>query len=226
MILQCRRYGLLKPLVYLAVVMLALLLLPAGPAGAAAPAGKLVLAYGDSLTAGYQLRPGEGFPAQLQAELRRQGLAAVEVRNAGVSGDTTAQGRARLSWVLQSLPEKPDLVILALGANDMLRGQPPAQAKANLDSMLTELQRRGIAVLLAGMLAAPNFGADYVKEFNAIYPDLAKKHQVPLYPFFTAGVTGNPKLLLADGMHPNAEGAKRMAASLAPLVGRLLRQAP
>lgn len=216
---QNRRNGLMKSFVHL---ILSLQLMLAVPAVAQGTADKFVLAFGDSLTAGYQLKPGEAFPVQLQAELQRRGLAAT-VHNAGVSGDTTTQGKARLAWVLQSLPRKPDLAILALGGNDMLRGQPPAQARENLDSMLTEFQRRGIPVLLAGMLATPNLGATYAKKFNAIYPYLAKKHQVTLYPFYTQGVTGNPKLLLADGMHPNAEGAKLMARNLAPQVERLLK---
>jgi len=222
LVFQHRRYGLFAPFVYLALLLLSLL---SFAAPAAAAGGRLVLAYGDSLTAGYQLRPGEGFAPQLQAELRRRGLDAT-VHNAGVSGDTTAQGRARLSWVLQSLPEKPDLVILALGANDMLRGQPPAQAKANLAAMIGEFQKRGIPILLAGMLAAPNMGAVYAREFNAIYPSLAKEYKLQLYPFFTEGVTGNPALQLADGMHPNAAGARLMARNVAPLVERLLKAAP
>ncbi len=176
-----------------------------------------MLALGDSLTAGYQLKPGESFPAQLEASLRAQGVA-VKVQNAGVSGDTTAQAKAQLPWVLNSLKQKPDLAIVALGANDMLRGQPPAQAKANLDAILTELGKRGIPVILAGMLAAPNLGPAYGKEFNAIYPTLAKKHGATLHPFFTQGVTANPKLLLADGMHPNKQGVALMVKNIRPAV--------
>jgi acyl-CoA thioesterase-1 len=194
----------------------------AGAALAQAPKEKLVLALGDSLTAGYQLKPSESFPAQLEASLRAQGLA-VKVHNAGVSGDTTAQAKARLPWVLNSLKQKPDLAIVALGANDMLRGQPPAQAKANMDAILTELGKRGIPVILAGMLAAPNLGPAYAKEFNAIYPALAKKHGATLHPFFTAGVTANPKLLLADGMHPNRQGVAVMVKNIQPLVVKKLK---
>lgn len=194
----------------------------AGAALAQAPKEKLVLALGDSLTAGYQLKPAESFPAQLEASLRAQGLA-VKVHNAGVSGDTTAQAKARLPWVLNSLKQKPDLAIVALGANDMLRGQPPAQAKANLDAILTELGKRGIPVILAGMLAAPNLGPAYAKEFNAIYPALAKKHGAALHPFFTQGVTANPKLLLADGMHPNRQGVAVMVKNIQPLVVKKLK---
>jgi acyl-CoA thioesterase-1 len=185
---------------------------------AAAPAKeRLVLAFGDSLTAGYQLKPGQSFPAQLEAALRKEGRT-VRVHNAGVSGDTTAQGKARLPWVLSSLKQKPDLAIVALGANDMLRGQPPAQARANLDAILTELNKRGIPVVLAGMLAAPNMGAAYAREFNAIFPALAKKHGATLYPFFTNGVTAQPKYLLTDGMHPNPAGVGVMVKNILPTV--------
>ena len=197
-------------------------LLFAAPALAQAKREQLVLALGDSLTAGYQLKPNESFPAQLEAALRAQGLA-VKVHNAGVSGDTTAQGKARLPWVLNSLKQKPDLAIVALGANDMLRVQPPAQARANLDSILAEFDKRGIPVIVAGMLAAPNLGAAYGKEFNSLYPALAKKHGAALHPFFTSGVTGNPKLLLADGMHPNKQGVALMVKNIQPLVVRKLK---
>jgi acyl-CoA thioesterase-1 len=188
---------------------------PAAPPAAGQP--RLVLAFGDSLTAGYGLKPGESFPAQLEAALRKQGLA-VRVHNAGVSGDTTAQGLARLPWVLSSLKQKPDLAIVALGANDMLRGAPPTQARANLDAILAELNRRGIPVIVAGMLAAPNMGAAYAKEYNAIFPALAKKHGAALYPFFTDGVTAQPRYLLADGMHPNPAGVGVMVKGIMPTV--------
>lgn len=182
-----------------------------------AAAERLVLAFGDSLTAGYQLKPGEGFAPQLEAALRKRGYA-VTVRNAGVSGDTTAQGRARLGWVLNSLKAKPDLVILELGANDMLRGQDPATAKANLDAMLAELAKRRIPVLLAGMRASPNLGPAYAKAFDPIYAELAKKYGVPLYPFFMNGVAATPKLQLADGMHPNAAGVAVIVKGILPSV--------
>lgn len=189
-------------------------------AAAAAPA-KLVLAFGDSLTAGYQLPPGDGFAPQLEAALRAKGLN-VTVHNAGVSGDTTAQGRARLNWVLTGLKTTPDLAIVELGANDMLRGQPVAAAKANLDAILTELQRRHVPVLLAGMYASPNLGRVYATEFNALYPALAKAHGVPLYPFFLAGVVNVPGTQLGDGMHPNAHGVAAIVRGIAPTVERLL----
>lgn len=187
------------------------------PAKAPAQREKLILAFGDSLTAGYQLKPGESFPAQLEAALRKEGRA-VRVHNAGVSGDTTAQGKARLPWVLSSLKAKPDLAIVALGANDMLRGAPPATARANLDAILTELNKRGIPVIVAGMLAAPNLGPAYAKDYNAIFPALAKKHNATLYPFFTNGVTAQPKYLLADGMHPNPAGVGVMVKGILPTV--------
>jgi acyl-CoA thioesterase-1 len=180
----------------------ALLLLFAQPAHAAE---KLVLAFGDSLTAGYGLPQNQSFPAQLEAALRA-GKIAARVFNAGVSGDTSAAGRGRLGWVLAGVNVKPDLVILELGANDMLRGLKPDQTRANLDAMLAELKRRGIPVLIAGMRASPNLGKAYQAQFDPIYPALAKKYGVRLYPFFMNGVTGNRALLIADQMHPNANG--------------------
>jgi acyl-CoA thioesterase-1 len=225
-VVNSQSYGRHVPLYqFLSLIAATFALLLAAPAVAkeapAAAKEKLILALGDSLTAGYQLKPGEAFPAQLQAALRREGRN-VRVHNAGVSGDTTAQGKARLNWVLASLKQKPDLAIVALGANDMLRGQPPAMARANLDAVLTELGRRGIPVLLAGMMAAPNMGADYAKDFNAIYPALAKKHGAILYPFYTQGVTANPELLLADGMHPNPAGVRVMVRNILPTVRKAL----
>ena len=212
-------YGRRLPLYqFLSFIAATFALLLAAPATAK---DQLVLALGDSLTAGYQLKPNESFPAQLQAALQKEGRK-VRVHNAGVSGDTTAQGKARLNWVLASQKQKPDLAIVALGANDMLRGQPPAQARANLDAILTDLGKRGIPVVLAGMMAAPNMGAAYAKEFNAIYPTLAKKHGATLYPFFTNGVTANPKLLLADGMHPNPAGVGVMVKNILPTVRKAL----
>ena len=218
---RSRPYG---PIFRLFHLLLLLPLLLAGPAFAQAKQEQLVLALGDSLTAGYQLKPGESFPAQLEAALRAQGMA-VKVHNAGVSGDTTAQGKARLPWVLNSLKQKPGLAIVALGANDMLRGLPPAQARANLDAILAEFDKRGIPVILAGMLAAPNMGPAYGKEFNAIYPSLAKKHGATLHPFFTQGVTANPKLLLADGMHPSKQGVALMVQNMLPAVRQQLGKA-
>ena len=195
-----RSYGWPRPIVHLAALFALLIGVPVF-----AQQPKLVVAFGDSLTAGYGLKPAESFPAQLQAALNKGGVPA-RVHNAGVSGDTTAQGRARLAWVLNSPKARPDLVVLELGANDMLRGIKPAQTRANLEAMIVELKRRKIRVLLAGMLAAPNLGAAYRAQFDPIYPALAKKHGVALYPFFMKGVTGNRALLLKDGMHPTAAG--------------------
>ncbi|TPG55236.1 arylesterase [Sphingomonas glacialis] len=193
------------------------------PIGAtASPKAPLIWAFGDSLTAGYGLPPEAGFTAKLQAALRRAGIAAT-VRNGGVAGDTVAQARARLRWGLRGLGATPDLVIVELGANDMLRGLPVAQAKANLDAILTELQARHIPVLLAGMRAAPNLGREYVQAFDAVYPTLAKAHSVPRYPFFLDGVAANPRLIQADGMHPNARGVDIIVARIVPSVRSALR---
>lgn len=182
---------------------------------------RLILALGDSLTAGYQLPPDASFPAQLQAALAKEGRQ-VRVHNAGVSGDTTAQGRARLSWVLNGMPRKPDLAIVALGANDMLRGLPLQQTGANLDAILNEFDKRGIPVLLAGMLSAPNLGQTYARGYNALFPALAKKHDTAFYPFFLEGVAASPMLQLPDGMHPNARGVARMVSGILPLVRQSL----
>ena len=184
---------------------------------AAAAPHRLILAFGDSLTAGYELAPNDGFAPQLEAALRAKGRD-VTVHNAGVSGDTTAQGRARLSWVLTGLKATPDLVILELGANDMLRGQPPAVAKANLDAMLGEFGKRHIPVLLAGMLAAPNLGVAYARDFNGIYPALAKAHGVALYPFFMNGVVGGRGLQIGDGIHPSKAGVAVIVRGILPSV--------
>jgi acyl-CoA thioesterase-1 len=182
----------------------------------------LVLAFGDSLTAGYQLGPDESFPAQLQTSLRRQGVK-VRVHNAGVSGDTSKAGRARLTWVLGGLKTKPDLVILALGANDALQGLDPNSTRANMDAMLFELKKRNIPVLLVGMLAPRNLGRDYARTFDSLYPELAKRYQVPLYPFFLDGVALNPKLNLSDGIHPNKEGIAAIVKRMLPSIRTILR---
>lgn len=199
------------------LVLFAILSTPA----TAKPAEKLVLAFGDSLTAGYRLRPGEGFAPQLETALRKQGVIA-RVHNAGVSGDTTAMGRARLGWVLGSLKAKPDLVIVELGANDMLRGLDPKAAEANLDAIIGELKRRKIKVLVAGMVAAPNLGADYARRFNPIYRRLADRHGVALYPFFLEGVVNDPGLHIGDAIHPNARGVAVIVRGIAPHVSRIL----
>jgi acyl-CoA thioesterase-1 len=177
-----------------------------------------LMALGDSLVAGFGLAEGKGFAPLLERALNARGLS-VKVLNAGVSGDTTAGGLGRLDW---ALADKPTAAIVELGANDMLRGLDPAEARKNLDAILAKLKERGVKVLLAGMLAAPNLGKDYAGEFDAIYPDLAKKHGVPLYPFFLEGVAGQAALLLPDGMHPNERGVEEIVARIAPFVAKLL----
>jgi acyl-CoA thioesterase-1 len=179
----------------------------------------LVLALGDSLTAGYGLKPGESFASRLETRLaeRRPGA---RVRNAGVSGDTSAGGLARLPRLLNAGP-LPDLCLIELGANDAIRGIDPATTRANLDAILTELARRGVAALLAGMVAPPFLGR-YAEQFNAIFPELAAQHGVMLDPFFLAGVAGKPGFTLADGLHPNARAADIVAARLLPLVDAAL----
>jgi acyl-CoA thioesterase I len=177
-----------------------------------------ILAYGDSLISGYGLPDADGFPAQLERALAADGIAA-EVVNAGVAGDTSAGGLARLDW---TLGEGARVVILELGGNDGLRGLDPAATEANLDAILTELAARKIAVLLAGMRAPRNLGPDYVEAFDAIYPRLAAKHGVALDPFFLAGVALDPDLNQPDGIHPNAAGAAAIAQRLAPLLERMI----
>jgi acyl-CoA thioesterase-1 len=191
-------------------------------AGAPEPANqKLVLAFGDSLYAGYGLAPGESFPSMLDKELEAQGIA-VEMVNAGVSGDTTAAGLARLDFTLDGLKRTPDLAIVGLGGNDVLRGIDPDQTRANLEAIVRNLDRRGIPVVLTGMMAPRNLGADYVGRFDSIYPDLAKTYHARLDPFFLDGVITDPKLLLGDGIHPNAAGVRIMARRLAPVVAEAL----
>jgi acyl-CoA thioesterase-1 len=179
-----------------------------------------LVGFGDSLMAAYNLQSSEGFPARLEAALRERGHT-VSITDAGVSGDTTSGGLARLDW---SIPDGTDGVILELGANDALRGLPPQKTRENLEAMIERLKQRGIAVLLAGMLAPPNMGGDYETSFNAIYPDLAAKHEVMLYPFFLDGVTGNPELVLSDGMHPNPNGINKMVENILPVAEQFLSE--
>jgi acyl-CoA thioesterase-1 len=181
-----------------------------------------IVGFGDSLMAGYNLPPGDGFTDKLQAALRAKGHD-VNVANAGVSGDTTSGGLARLDW---SVPDGTDLVILELGANDMLRGIDPAQVEKNLDAMLARLKERRIPVLLAGMVAAPNLGHAYGEAFGAIYPKLAEKYDAMLYPFFLDGVAGDASLELEDAMHPNAAGVDRMVERILPTVEKALAALP
>jgi acyl-CoA thioesterase-1 len=213
-----RRYGTSRAF-YQLLALLGMTLM--SQAEAATPAPQTIVAFGDSLTAGYMLRPGEGFAPQLEAALKARGHA-VTVVNAGVSGDTTAQGKARVGWVLAGLKARPDLVILELGANDMLRGQPPATAKANLDAMIAAFKAKGARVILAGMLAQPNLGPNYARDFNAMYPSLAKAQGVALYPFFMDGVATVPGMQLSDGLHPTPKGVKVIVGKMLPLVEREL----
>lgn len=189
-----------------------------GIAGGAAAEPYRIVGLGDSLMAGYQLGPGEGFPDRLQAALKAKGHD-VEVVGAGVSGDTSSGGLARLDW---SVPDGTDLVIVEFGGNDMLRGITPELTEKNLDAMLARLKERKIGALLAGMLAAPNLGPDYGQAFNGIFPRLAEKHGVPLYPFFLDGVAGELKLLLPDGMHPTAAGVDVMVERMLPVVEKVI----
>ncbi|MGH6946020.1 MAG: arylesterase [Kiloniellales bacterium] len=190
----------------------------ASPLGATERVPLKLLAFGDSLIHGYGLAAADTLPAQLEMALQEAGYV-IEVLNGGNSGDTTASGLARLDW---SLAEQPDLVLLALGANDGLRGLEPVATAANLDAMLTELEQRGIPVLLAGMLAPRNLGADYAAEFDNLYPRLAEKHAVALYPFLLEGVALDPALNQADGIHPNAKGVTAIVEGLVPHLTPLL----
>jgi acyl-CoA thioesterase-1 len=179
-----------------------------------------IVALGDSLTAGYQLPPGDAFPVKLQAALKAKGLD-VSVENAGVSGDTSTGGLERLDW---AVGDGVDAVILELGANDALRGIDPAVTRRNLDEILARLKARGIAVLLTGMLAPPNMGPQFAAAFNPIFPELAAKHGVLFDPFFLEGVAAVRDLNLADGMHPNARGVDAIVARILPKVEELVAQ--
>ena len=179
-----------------------------------------IVALGDSLTAGYGLNPGESFPEQLQAVLEDRGYD-VSVANAGVSGDTAADGLARLEW---SVPAEADIVIVELGANDALRGIDPALTRQALSELLAKLVAREQTVLFAGMLAPRNLGDDYAAAFDAIYPELAAEYGTAFYPFFLEGIATDPALNQADGIHPNAEGVSRIVEAIAPLVEELVSE--
>ena len=191
------------------------LICTATPAAAHVP---VILDFGDSLTAGYGLAPDQAFPARLEASLHRQGIEA-RVVNGGVSGDTTAGGLARLDW---ALADNPDLVILALGANDALRGIDPATVRVNLDKMIQKIEASGAKVLLLCMLAPPNWGEEYERAFDRIFPELAGAHNVPLYSFFLEGVAMKPELNQPDGIHPNERGVAVLVDRIAPVVARLM----
>ena len=189
--------------------------LHANEAGLRAP---VIVAFGDSLIAGYGLAQDQAFPAQLQQALRARGQE-VKVVNAGVSGDTAAAGLARLDW---SLPDDASAVIIELGANDALQGLDPQATKATLETIITQVQARGLPILLAGMEAPRNMGQDYVEAFSAIYPDLAARYDLLLYPFFLDGVALDNGLTLDDGLHPNAQGVARIVQGMLPQVEELL----
>jgi acyl-CoA thioesterase-1 len=205
-----------RPIVFLCGLLAAL----AGvfPCPSAAARTLQIVALGDSLTAGLGLPPGQSFPDVLQRSLKAKGYD-VEIANAGVSGDTAADGLARLDW---ATPDGVDAAIVELGANDMLRGLDPAATKKSLSEILSHLQARHIPVLVAGMRAAPNLGADYQARFDAIYPDLATQYGAALYPFFLDGVAADPKLNQKDGMHPTKEGVEAIVAKMMPTVQALI----
>jgi acyl-CoA thioesterase-1 len=188
-----------------------------------APSPPVVLAFGDSLFAGYGIRAEQSFPAALQRELERRGLQA-RMLNAGVSGETTAGGRSRLVPTLRRLGADPDLVILGLGANDALRGVPPAETRRNLEAMLTELRDRAIPVLLTGISAPAGFENAYFRRYQRIYPELARRFGAELEPSLLEGVMMRREFLLADGLHPNPRGTQRMAQRVAPLAARCLER--
>jgi acyl-CoA thioesterase-1 len=199
--------------VHILVLMVALM--TAAPA-LAQPIKAVVL--GDSLSAGLGLSAADAFPAKLQKALKDKGVD-VEITNAGVSGDTASGGRDRLDW---SVPQGTEAVIVELGANDALRGTDPAITRSALSDIVSRLKARGVAVLLLGMLAPPNYGSDYAAWFNTIYPDLSKSFGVPLYPFFLDGVAADPKLNQADGIHPTAEGVDIIVKRILPTVEAFL----
>ncbi|MCW2306735.1 arylesterase [Rhodobium gokarnense] len=180
-----------------------------------------IVALGDSLTAGYGLPPGKGFPTLLEGTLRGRNHD-VEVVNAGVSGDTSTGGLSRFDW---SVPQDADALIVALGANDALRGIDPDKTRAALEGILEKAKARGLPVLLAGMLAPPNMGPDYQAEFDPIYPELAEKYGVVFYPFFLEGVAAKPELNQDDGMHPNVDGVRAMVKGILPKVEELIARA-
>ncbi len=177
-----------------------------------------IVALGDSLTAGYGLAQQDAFPEKLEKALKAKGVA-VEIENAGVSGDTASGGLSRLDW---SVADGADAVILELGGNDMLRGVDPKVTRAALEAIIERLKTRGIEVLLAGMRAPPNMGGDYGRDFETIFSDLAAKHGLVYYPFFLQGIAAQAKFALRDGMHPNAAGVSQIVAGIMPKVEELI----
>lgn len=192
--------------------------LAGSPVSGQTPRPRLLL-LGDSLTAGYGLPAAQAFPARLQLALERGGFSG-EIVNAGVSGDTSAGGLARLDWAIGDRP--PSHALVALGANDGLRGLPPETMEANLDAILARLKARGVKPMLAGMLAPPNLGREYAERFNAVFARLATRHAVPLYPFFLEGVAANPTLNQPDGIHPNGAGVDVIVERMLAPIRRLL----
>jgi acyl-CoA thioesterase-1 len=192
--------------------------LPAGAAAQPKNAPIRIVVFGDSLVAGFQLKASDAFPAQLERALKARGHS-VEVINAGVSGDTTAAGLARLAW---AVPPRTDAVILELGANDALRGLDPGRAKSNLDKIMTKVKADGADILLAGMIAPRNLGEGYSSDFNGMYAELAKKHGALLYPFFLDGIALNATLNLGDGLHPNGKGVAEITRRILPMAEDLI----
>jgi acyl-CoA thioesterase-1 len=188
------------------------------PGRAASPSEPIIVALGDSLTAGLGLPQGQSFPAQLEAALKARGTAATVV-NAGVSGDTAAAALSRLDW---ALPGNAGAVIIELGGNDALQGVPPEGTKAALEKIIERVQARGLPILLAGMEAPPNMGKDYADRFRALYADLAQRYDVIFYPFFLDGVALHDDLLQGDGIHPNAKGVAVIVERILPKVEELL----
>ncbi|HSR55520.1 MAG TPA: arylesterase [Alphaproteobacteria bacterium] len=181
-------------------------------------AERKIFILGDSLVAGWGVDAEDSLPAQLESALKERGHS-VRVINGGVSGDTTAGGRARIAWALK---DKPDAVIVELGGNDALRGISPAETRRNLDAILTRIKQAGIPVLLAGWKSPRNLGPEYVRDFEAVFPVLARKHGVLFYPFILEGVAMDPALNQGDGIHPNARGVARMVEGLLPVVEKLI----
>jgi acyl-CoA thioesterase I len=213
-----RHFGLPMSIIFACVMAFAGVFASVAPAEAQGTRPIRLVALGDSLTAGYGLPQDAAFPAALERALKKRGHK-VEVVNAGVSGDTSSGGLERLAW---SVPDDVDGVILELGANDMLRGLDPAITRRNIDATVERLKGRGIPVLLAGMYASRNLGPDYVQKFDSIYPDIAKKHDLVLYPFFLDGVAGERSLNLPDGLHPTAKGVERIVERILPTVETFL----
>lgn len=195
--------------------------MPSASLATAPPPPLRILAFGDSLVAGYRLPHGSGFAPQLERALRESGFDA-SVINAGVSGNTAGAARARLERTLAGLRHPPDLAMVALGGNDMLRGIPPQRTRADLEAILATFRSEDVPVVLAEMVAPFFLGPSYAGAFNALYPELAARYGAALYPFFLAGVAGNPRLNLPDRMHPNAAGIERMVKGITPLVRRAL----